>query len=398
MSPSLEAPQDIRDDLGALYATGLVSNFASLKSGYATSSPDFLAQQETYEKTRRFLKYDGKVLRFLCVEKIAVDPSVLLLPREEMTAPNNAKKFALSYFMTDRSIDIRLVKSKHSQPSAVVNLEESMLVMKQSKIAKNWRDVQKGSKPVFYEPNDFICGNVIDVYGRGFLLIYCDTYTRSMYDELGIEQFEIPLVIEAESKVVHPIPKLGDGFLPIGSEEDTLATVYGMPRVSRDVRKATKNQSRILRCKAKLISKNLIDAKRIFMITFYLEDDTVHIYEEIVRNSGIIGGTFLKRGKYLNALPPEGEITRYFVPQDIYLGNVISLNGNEMKILEMDNLSMKFCETYPDEFPMFDPFHICYRLTEHSVGSKLDLRSIWMKLDPNQSGLVEKVRIVSIFM
>jgi hypothetical protein len=31
-------------------------------------------------------------------------------------------------------------------------------------------------------------------------------------------------VVEA---VQHPIPMLGDGFLPIGSAEDTLATVYG---------------------------------------------------------------------------------------------------------------------------------------------------------------------------
>jgi hypothetical protein len=36
------------------------------------------------------------------------------------------------------------------------------------------------------------------------------------------------------------------------------------------------------------------------MLTFYLEDDTIHIFEDSSRNSGIQSGTFLKRGKYVN--------------------------------------------------------------------------------------------------
>ena len=34
------------------------------------------------------------------------------------------------------------------------------------------------------------------------------------------------------------------------------------------------------------------------MITYYLEDDTAGIHESKKRNSGIIGGKFLIRGKY----------------------------------------------------------------------------------------------------
>jgi hypothetical protein len=35
------------------------------------------------------------------------------------------------------------------------------------------------------------------------------------------------LFAEIVESVQHPVPMLGDGFLPIGSPEDTLATVYG---------------------------------------------------------------------------------------------------------------------------------------------------------------------------
>jgi hypothetical protein len=101
------------------------------------------------------------------------------------------------------------------------------------------------------------------------------------------------------------------------------------------------------------------------MLSYYLEDDTLQVYEEVVRNSGVGGGNFLKRGCYMNELPLDSAEPRYFQPQDIYLGNIISLNGTDMRIIEMDNMSLRFCETYPDEFPMFDTFRI--------VGSLLNI-------------------------
>ena len=55
------------------------------------------------------------------------------------------------------------------------------------------------------------------MYGRPYLLINCDNFTKSVFREMNIEQTEMPIINEKESKVVHPIPKLGDGYLPIGS-------------------------------------------------------------------------------------------------------------------------------------------------------------------------------------
>jgi hypothetical protein len=69
-----------------------------------------------------------------------------------------------------------------------------------------------------------------------------------MLEEMGVDQYEVPvqeglvllstsvlsvtycggeLFAEIVESVQHPVPMLGDGFLPIGSPEDTLATVYG---------------------------------------------------------------------------------------------------------------------------------------------------------------------------
>lgn len=73
-------------------------------------------------------------------------------------------------------------------------------------------------------------------------------------------------------------------------------------------------------CKASLLSANEIDSSREFMITLFLEDDTIAVFEEVKRNSGIWGGNFLKRGRYMNDLPGEDNLPRYIVPGDIYLG------------------------------------------------------------------------------
>lgn len=43
---------------------------------------------------------------------------------------------------------------------------------------------------------------------------------------------------------MHPIPVLGDGFLAIGRPDDTLGTVFGMPKPRTDEKKRMRNQGR----------------------------------------------------------------------------------------------------------------------------------------------------------
>ena len=72
----------------------------------------------------------------------------------------------------------------------------------------------------------------------------------------------------------------------------------------------------------------------------------------------------MKRGQYINGLPPDSDEPRPFKPTDFYLGNVISINGYEMQITLMDDMTVQFCEEHPDEFPLFDAFSIMERLME----------------------------------
>ena len=68
----------------------------------------------------------------------------------------------------------------------------------------------------------------------------------------------------------------------------------------------------------------------------------------------------------------------------------------------MDNLSLKFCETYPDEFPLFDPFQICYRLVDEKIITKYNLRLLFNDISKNnknnQFNTITKDQVNDIFI
>ena len=187
----------------------------------------------------------------------------------------------------------------------------------------------------------------------------------------------------------------GDGFLPIGSNEDSLGTVFGMPKPKKDLKKLQRNHGRMIRCKTVLLSDDEIDSSREFLLTFYLEDDTIAMYEDVGRNSGIWGGNYLKRGRYLNTLPhgyeglndPYKDNTpRYIISQDIYFGNILAFNGKEFQIIEMDSMSLQYCENSPQEFPFMDTFQIIGNLLIIVTNRKLDLRPAFRSRDVTKVG------------
>ncbi|KAH8077608.1 alpha-tubulin binding protein [Aureococcus anophagefferens] len=67
-------------------------------------------------------------------------------------------------------------------------------------------------------------------------------------------------------------------------------------------------------------SANAIESRGAFILTYFLPDNTLSIFEEHVNNSGVIGGAFLKRGKYKVPDEAGSGAMRYFSPTDFYLG------------------------------------------------------------------------------
>lgn len=351
----LEEPNTMKSTAGAESATGLGLKYENpnLRKSLGTRSVDYLDRKVQLDKTNRFLHDDQRVLRFRCLETTNESDNNIGLTAKMI---GGAKEYALSYYLHSDMVEIRTMKGQKTSS------DDATLLLKKSKLAKNWRQMSSKQTLYYYTPDDFLIGNVVDCFGRMMLLVGCDDVTRSYYREKGIDQIDIEVITPSDRQLEVTIPKHGDGYLGIGSEQDTLHTIYGHPKPSKNWKKVARNRGIIIRCKTKLLAKDVINNTRVFNLTFFLEDDTVAVYEEIKKNSGIVGGSFLKRGVYVNGLPPDTNEPRSFCATDIYLGNVIALNGFEMQITEMDDLSVIFCEENCDEFPFFDTFAIIHHL------------------------------------
>lgn len=404
LPPRLKRPDGMVAEMAAQYATGLGAPLQASSKAFNTRSTDYFTIKEGLDKTNLFLKYDGQVLRFLSVETSRPWPPFFPELEEKLLASGqnvhnlsnghgfiasaNVKRYAFSYYLASAEMEVLVQRQRGERDPG---MDEPKTLLKKTKMPKNWREVQgQGQLPVFYDVADFQCGAVLDIYGRYFLMVDCDSFTRRYFQQMGLPQRPVPLILEEEEQIIQPVPEAGDGFLPIGSEEDTLATVYGMPKPRKNVLKIYRNQGRHIRAKAALLTNSPIDSSRLFLLTFYLEDDTLQVYEDTGRNSGIMGGTFLKRGRYLNDLPPDAAEPRYVLPTDIYLGNVLCVQGYQFRITEMDNMSLKFCENYPDEFPMSDTFRILGLMMLKIVEMQINLRPVLAAADEKKKGYLNR--------
>eukprot|EP00596_Hydrurales_sp_CCMP1899_P008495 CAMPEP_0119045416 /NCGR_PEP_ID=MMETSP1177-20130426/39552_1 /TAXON_ID=2985 /ORGANISM="Ochromonas sp, Strain CCMP1899" /LENGTH=677 /DNA_ID=CAMNT_0007017137 /DNA_START=91 /DNA_END=2121 /DNA_ORIENTATION=+ len=358
LPPVMEGPEAMRVDQSAQQATGLgfrQSGSSMQRTNFGVRSTDYLHKKNENEKNKRFLDYDGRTLRFVCIDVPSIDNNFEFNEDKneyELTLEVSVKKFILEFFLSDNSIEIRIQKGIKN-----MNLD-NWLLLKKCRLPFNWKDVQRGMPPVLFQASDLRVGEIIDIYSRRFLLIECDTYTKKYYNTT-IPQSTMKMIVLVND-FVHDIPQQGDGFLPIGGTEDTLKTVYGQYSNKGGKKNSDLMSSNQLRCKIKILSKNNIDTSRLLQLIFNISDSSIQIYEEIVRNSGISGGNYLKKGVYINSLPSNGDEPRRFKPTDIFLGNVFSINGQEMQIVYMDGSTLKYCEANAKDYPMSDIFKIMY--------------------------------------
>lgn len=119
-----------------------------------------------------------------------------------------------------------------------------------------------------------------------------------------------------------------------GDEVDSLGYVYRLdPKPpKRDFFKYVDNDKVVLRYTAKLNTTVPEDVERRFIISYYLADNTLSIYEPSKRNSGIVEGKFLERRKYKNVTG----LRPFIEPTDLAVGGNVTINSYSFQILSTD--------------------------------------------------------------
>jgi hypothetical protein len=189
---------------------------------------------------------------------------------------------------------------------------------------------------------DLRVGATIDVYGRQLFLCGVDEFTRQYYLETypSMRRAEFASISMTDpAEVVHGVvvpPPTG-----FGTDEDSLGSFLGLvPKVpKRDARTLHVYDGVLLRFSAKFSRPAEVDASRTFILTYYLSDASLQLFEAFERNAGHIGGKFLDRERIINI-----RTGGYFAPGDFFVGGRVEVHSTEFIILEADEYTRKFCE------------------------------------------------------
>ena len=246
---------------------------------------------------------------------------------------------------------------------------------------------------------DLKIGQTIPVYGKDLLLYDCDEFTREFYvQKLGMAPEDLQKIdVFPKKEVVYVQPKEVKHAFSIGNDEEALqaqkSLVLKPPK--KDMKQFVLNDGKLLRYVAKLVNipgfplKSRYDAEREFVITYYLVDDTILIFEPPQRNSGIVGGKFLERQKVKS---PENKV---YTKQDLTVGSHIIVYCRAFMIMSADEYTLSYMED--QGFPESNFEVVSAKLKDSISGDKIDdLKSLLISTDAEGEGYTSAKTLVDV--
>ena len=297
------------------------------------------------DKLKKFVENDRKVLRFFCVWD---DRAALCGER---------RPYVLHYFLADDTVEILEVNEPNSgRDPFPVFVKRGPLPNQKVEV-----DALGPTKSyTHYTAKDLGIGKYVMVYNREFFVHDADDFTRAYYIEnLGASEEDMLAIDITEHP--DPIPQMElppyNGF---GLEHDTIQNCISLiPKAAKkDFHKMMDNEKKVLRFSAVLNSdaKHTLshaDMDRKFVISFFLADDTMAIFEPPIRNSGIIGGKFLERSEVLkpNGVSPYVAANLYVgakcVGERVGVSRLLSFPFFFSSAITSDEIPALFCFCFP---------------------------------------------------
>lgn len=211
---------------------------------------------------KQFLENDRKVLKFYVFSECP---------------------YLMHYYLADDTLEIREINYPNS------GKDPYPLLLRRQKLPRKFALNQPGKTVAedFIKDYEIQYGSSIEIFGRVFKINGCDQFTKDYYKDKYNIDFPLGTFEQTQHslKIKHEIPPY-NGF---GNEEDSLGNVNKLiPKpIRKDYFKWVDNQ-KFIRFTAKLNTAKPEDTIRRFIITLYLNDDTILIYEPQQRNSGTL--------------------------------------------------------------------------------------------------------------
>lgn len=253
-------------------------------------------------------------------------------------------------------------------------------------------------KTQYYNYMDLRVGAEINVFGRKVKLTSCDEFTKKFYmTNFGVEEFpDVP--------IPPPPPSMGSsgdsGGVGVGSRfsravetqlppfngwgthadsEGNCKTVEPRPPPI-DYDKFVTLDGKMLRFTSQMVTRNAEDRERNFIVSYYLANDTLAVFEIPRRNSGFAGGQFLHQQKFF--LPDQDLLAaqrpKQYTPQHLYIGARLNLNSHIFQIIGADEFALDYMEQHRQQFP-FSDVNVILQKCRNQFADKIHYKNLMAK-------------------
>ncbi len=381
----------------------------SLASGQCANKLESSPARQQSNGVRRekgeYYKKDRSVMRFFC-------------KYQDYRLHRDTCDYVLYYYLIDDTCEVKEIASTGRQ--SFPNLLRRQRLPKDSfHVPTTYGGISNRNDGVdgeveYYTWKDLLCGKAISVYGRHLLLMGCDKLTSEWYANKGIHQQLLPI---GQEEVKHQSDIIVPPYNGFGNERDLYAIGVSLePKEANheDYTKFVKGDKKVGRFQASLINVQGTDASRAFVINYFLVDDTLSIFEPPVRNSGIVGGVFLARGRYKKYIPTKnqvqdaaegaehhgeksatnggGRFSRWLCPTDFVPGSIITFETPQsgsrlftMEVVGFDEYTRKLLED-KSIFPMSSAQLSLIRLSEIVCSGGIQARAFLQVQDKSRVG------------
>lgn len=245
--------------------------------------------------------------------------------------------YVIHYYLADDTVEIREVHHAND------GRDSFALLLRRQKLPKSFAVNQPGQNFIgdnYLTCDEILPGGTIEAFGRVFRIYGVDEFTQYHFKTKFGKHFEIgdieyPKPREPKALQIPP----HNGF---GDEVDSLGYVYKLlpDKPKRDFFKYVDNDKKVLRFTSRFNTRVPEDVDRRFIISFYLADDTISIFEPIQKNSGVMEGKFLERRKYKNV----DRNAEFLSPTDLAIGGDVKINGYGFHILSCDDYTQNYLD------------------------------------------------------
>ncbi|CAK6961838.1 EF-hand domain-containing protein 1 [Scomber scombrus] len=304
--------------------------------------PSFTTPCE-YDRMHQFLTMDRKVLRFFALW----DDSDSLY--------GETRPVTIQYYLVDDTVEIREVHESNS------GRDPFPVLMRRQRLPKKIKsesfptcvlEVSKEEVDEFYSPKDFQVGQTMKLLGRRFLLCDCDGFTKDYFQKnhpgVTIKPIEVPKKVDMLKDRKKEVPPY-NGF---GSLEDSLQNCLSLiPKPpKKDVLKMLENDHKVLRYSARLDSIIPADEGRRFILSYFLSNDMMSIFEKPTRNSGVLGGKFLEK-TCIHKPGSTVEHPQFYSPADFAIGATVEVFGHRFVLTNADHYVLAYLESISSQIP-----------------------------------------------